>query len=30
MPKIKFDRFYRYNDLTHLLQTFADEYPLNS
>ncbi|MEI7849515.1 MAG: M14 family metallopeptidase [Chloroflexota bacterium] len=27
MPNIKFDRFYRYADLTNLLLAFANEYP---
>jgi murein tripeptide amidase MpaA len=27
MPKIRFDRFYRYNDLTRLLKAYAKEYP---
>ncbi|RPH57026.1 MAG: carboxypeptidase, partial [Chloroflexi bacterium] len=27
MPEIHFDRFYRYDDLTRLLHTFAQEYP---
>ena len=27
MPKIRFDRFYRYKDLTRLLKAYAKEYP---
>ena len=27
MPDIKFDSFYRYDELTSLLQTFASDYP---
>jgi len=27
MPKIKFNRFYRYNELTRLLKAYAKEYP---
>jgi murein tripeptide amidase MpaA len=27
MPKIRFDRFYRYDDLTRLLKAYAREYP---
>jgi murein tripeptide amidase MpaA len=27
MPKIRFDKFYRYNDLTRLLKDYAKEYP---
>ncbi len=27
MPEIQFDRFYRYNDLTDIIQAFAREYP---
>ncbi|MCE9560180.1 MAG: carboxypeptidase, partial [Armatimonadetes bacterium] len=27
MPEIKFDRYYRYDALTELLQAFAKEYP---
>ena len=27
MPKIRFDRFYRYNDLTRILKSYAKEYP---
>ena len=27
MPKIRFDRFYRYNDLTRILKGYAREYP---
>ncbi|HEX2905448.1 MAG TPA: M14 family metallopeptidase [Phototrophicaceae bacterium] len=27
MPQIEFDRFYRYDDLTHLLHAFAAEFP---
>jgi len=27
MPKTRFDRFYRYNDLTRLLKAYAKEYP---
>ncbi len=27
MPNIKFDRFYRYDELTQLLKAFASEYP---
>src|SRR5688572_19841417 len=27
MPKIRFDRFYRYNDLTRILKGYAKEYP---
>ena len=29
MPDIKFDRYYRYEDLTKLLQGYAAEYPGN-
>lgn len=27
MPDVKFDTFYRYDDLTHILESFATEYP---
>jgi len=27
MPDVKFDTYYRYNDLTRILQAFAEEYP---
>lgn len=27
MPKIRFDRYYRYNDLTRLLKAYANEFP---
>ena len=27
MPEIRFDRFYRYDDLTRLVQAFAEEHP---
>ncbi len=27
MPNIRFNRFYRYNDLTRLLKEYAKEYP---
>ena len=27
MPKVRFDRFYRYNELTRLLKDYAKEYP---
>jgi murein tripeptide amidase MpaA len=27
MPEVKFDTYYRYDDLTQILQGFADEYP---
>ncbi len=27
MPKISFDRYYRYADLTRLLHDYAEEYP---
>ena len=27
MPKIRFDKFYRYDELTRLLKTYAKEYP---
>ncbi len=27
MPDIQFDRYYRYDDLTQILQSFAEEYP---
>jgi hypothetical protein len=27
MPAITFDRYYRFDDLTRLLQAFATEYP---
>ncbi len=27
MPKVRFDTYYRYEDLTRILQGFAEEYP---
>ena len=27
MPNIRFDKFYRYNELTRLLKAYAKEYP---
>ena len=27
MPKIRFDKFYRYNELTRLLKSYVKEYP---
>ena len=27
MPDVQFDRYYRYDDLTQILQAFAAEYP---
>ncbi len=27
MPKIRFDKFYRYDELTRLLKAYAKEYP---
>jgi murein tripeptide amidase MpaA len=27
MPDIQFDRYYRYEDLTRILQGYAEEYP---
>jgi hypothetical protein len=27
MPDIRFNKFYRYDDLTRILRAYADEYP---
>ncbi len=27
MPKVRFNKFYRYNELTRLLKEYAKEYP---
>ena len=27
MPKVRFDKFYRYDELTRLLKAYAKEYP---